>query len=133
MTTITCRYDGSLRCGAVHGPSGSALSTDAPVDNQGKGDCFSPTDLIATSLATCLLTIMGIVAERHGWPLEGAAARVEKTMSSEAPRRISQLEVWIELPAELEERQRQVLMRAAETCPVKLSLEGSVAMVLHWS
>lgn len=133
MTTITCRYDGGLRCGAVHGPSGSALSTDAPVDNQGKGDCFSPTDLIATSLATCLLTIMGIVAERHGWPLEGAAARVEKTMSSEAPRRISQLEVWIELPAELEERQRQVLMRAAETCPVKLSLEGSVAMVLHWS
>lgn len=133
MTTITCRYDGGLRCGAVHGPSGSALSTDAPVDNQGKGECFSPTDLIATSLATCLLTIMGIVAERHGWPLEGAAARVEKTMSSEAPRRISQLEVWIELPAELEERQRQVLMRAAETCPVKLSLEGSVAMVLHWS
>jgi putative redox protein len=133
MTTITCRYDGGLRCGAVHGPSGSALSTDAPLDNQGKGECFSPTDLIATSLATCLLTIMGIVAERHGWPLEGAAARVEKTMSSDAPRRISQLEVWIELPAGLEERQRQVLMRAAETCPVKLSLEGSVAMVLHWS
>ena len=133
MTTITCRYDGGLRCGAVHGPSGSALSTDAPLDNQGKGECFSPTDLIATSLATCLLTIMGIVAERHGWPLEGAAARVEKTMSSDAPRRISQLKVWIELPAGLEERQRQVLMRAAETCPVKLSLEGSVAMVLHWS
>ena len=133
MTTITCRYDGGLRCGAVHGPSGSALSTDAPLDNQGKGECFSPTDLIATSLATCLLTIMGIVAERHGWPLEGAAARVKKTMSSDAPRRISQLEVWIELPAGLEERQRQVLMRAAETCPVKLSLEGSVAMVLHWS
>ena len=101
MTTITCRYDGGLRCGAVHGPSGSALSTDAPLDNQGKGECFSPTDLIATSLATCLLTIMGIVAERHGWPLEGAAARVEKTMSSDAPRRISQLEVWIELPAGL--------------------------------
>ena len=133
MTTITCQYDGGLRCGAVHGPSGSALNTDAPLDNQGKGECFSPTDLIATSLATCLLTIMGIVAERHGWPLEGAAARVEKTMSSDPPRRISRLEVWIELPAALEERQRQVLMRAAETCPVKLSLEGAVAMELHWS
>jgi putative redox protein len=133
MTTITCQYDGGLRCGAVHGPSGSALNTDAPLDNQGKGECFSPTDLIATSLATCLLTIMGIVAERHGWPLEGAAARVEKTMSSEPPRRISRLEVWIELPAALDERQRQVLMRAADTCPVKVSLEGSVAMELHWS
>jgi putative redox protein len=132
MTTIQCRYDGGLRCTASHGPSGSLLLTDAPTDNQGRGETFSPTDLIATSLATCLLTIMGIVAERHGWSLEGAQARVEKRMSSDAPRRISALEVWIELPPTLDEKQRRTLQRAAETCPVKLSLSGAVPMTLHW-
>ncbi|MCU0529864.1 MAG: OsmC family protein [Cyanobium sp. Prado107] len=132
MTTISCRYDGGLRCAAEHGPSGSVIDTDAPPDNAGKGECFSPTDLVATSLATCLLTVMGIVAERHGWPLQGAAARVEKTMSSEAPRRIAGLEVWVSLPAALDERQRRVLQRAAEGCPVKASLEGAIPMTLHW-
>ncbi|MFZ9621510.1 MAG: OsmC family protein, partial [Prochlorococcaceae cyanobacterium] len=94
MTTITSRYDGALRCRASHGPSGSTLETDAPTDNQGQGERFSPTDLVATALSTCILTIMGIVAERHGWSLEGASARVEKTMSVEPPRRIALLEVW---------------------------------------
>jgi putative redox protein len=132
MTTISCRYDGGLRCAAEHGPSGSVIATDAPPDNAGKGECFSPTDLIATSLATCLLTVMGIVAERHGWSLEGASARVQKTMSSQPPRRISALEVWLSLPATLEDSQRRVLQRAAEGCPVKASLEGTIPMTLHW-
>lgn len=132
MTTILCQYSGGLRCGAEHGPSGSRIETDAPVDNQGKGACFSPTDLIGTSLATCLLTVMGIVAERHGWNLEGATARVVKTMSPEGPRRIAALEVWIALPAHLEERQQATLRRAAETCPVKASLQGAIPMTLHW-
>jgi putative redox protein len=132
MTSITCQYSGGLRCGAEHGPSGSRIETDAPVDNQGKGSCFSPTDLIGTSLATCLLTVMGIVAERHGWNLEGATARVVKTMSPEGPRRIAALEVWIALPAHLEERQQATLRRAAETCPVKASLQGAIPMTLHW-
>ena len=133
MTTITSRYDGALRCSASHGPSGSTLETDAPTDNQGQGERFSPTDLVATALSTCILTIMGIVAERHGWVLEGASARVEKTMTAEPPRRIALLEVWVTLPASLSEQQRAVLMRAAESCPVKLSLEGAVPMQLHWS
>ena len=132
MTSISCRYDGGLRCSANHGPSGSLLDTDAPLDNQGKGECFSPTDLLATSLATCILTIMGIVAERHGWPLEGAEARVEKTMAASGPRKVEQLEVWVTLPANLSEGQRQQLQRAAEACPVKRTLEGAVAMVMHW-
>ena len=133
MTLIDSTYQGQLRCQSSHGPSGTLLETDAPTDNQGKGERFSPTDLVATALSTCMLTIMGIVAERHGWSLEGVTARVEKTMSSEAPRRIAKLTVWVELPADLEPQQRALLQRAAETCPVKVSLEGAIPMELHWN
>ena len=133
MTLIDSTYQGQLRCQSSHGPSGTLLETDAPTDNKGKGERFSPTDLVATALSTCMLTIMGIVAERHGWSLEGVTARVEKTMSSETPRRVAQLTVWVELPAGLEPQQRALLQRAAETCPVKVSLEGAIPMELHWS
>ena len=133
MTLIDSNYTGQLRCLASHGPSGTILETDAPTDNQGKGERFSPTDLVATALSTCMLTIMGIVAERHGWTLEGCSARVEKTMSRETPRRIAQLTVWVTLPDGLQEQQRALLQRAAETCPVKVSLEGAIPMELHWS
>jgi putative redox protein len=133
VTLIDSTYQGQLRCLCNHGPSGTALETDAPTDNQGKGERFSPTDLVATALSTCMLTIMGIVAERHGWALEGCSARVEKTMSADTPRRIAKLTVWVTLPAGLEEQQRALLQRAAETCPVKVSLEGAIPMELHWS
>ncbi len=133
MTTIHCRYGGDLRCTAQHGPSATTLETDAPTDNQGKGERYSPTDLVATSLASCILTVMGIVANRHGWDLEGSSARVEKTMTSSGVRRIAQLEVWIELPASLDADAFRLLQRAGEGCPVKCSLEGSVPMALHWS
>ncbi len=133
MTLIDSVYLGELRCRSSHGPSGSTLDTDAPTDNQGKGERFSPTDLVATALSSCMLTIMGIVAERHGWSLEGCSARVEKTMTSEPPRRIALLTVWVTLPDGLSEQQRAVLQRAAEACPVKRSLEGAVPMQLHWS
>ncbi len=133
MTLIDSTYLGELRCRSSHGPSGSELDTDAPTDNQGKGERFSPTDLVATALSTCMLTIMGIVAERHGWSLEGCTTRVEKTMTTEPPRRIAQLTVWVTLPEGLDEQQRTVLRRAAEACPVKRSLDGAVPMELHWS
>jgi len=133
MTTIRCTYEGALRCAATHTASGSQLLTDAPVDNQGKGVAFSPTDLVATALATCMLTVMGIVAERHAIALEGAAVRVEKTMSPIGPRRIALLEAWIELPSGLAEPQCELLRRAAEHCPVKVTLEGNVPMRLHWN
>lgn len=132
MTSIICNYGGHLRCQAVHGPSGSELETDAPTDNNGKGERFSPTDLVATALASCILTVMGIAAERHNWSLEGAAVRVEKTMTSGGIRKIALLEAWISLPAELDSQQRALLQRIAEECPVKTSLMGSVPMQLHW-
>ena len=133
MTLIDSTYQGQLRCLANHGPSGTELETDAPTDNQGKGERFSPTDLVATALSTCMLTIMGIVADRHGWDLQGCGARVEKTMSRDTPRRIAQLTVWMTLPSGLDDQQRALLKRAAETCPVKVSLEGAIPMVVHWS
>ena len=133
MTVIHSCYQGQLRCTASHGPSGTQLETDAPTDNQGQGERFSPTDLVATALSTCILTIMGIVAERHCWDLKGCEARVDKTMTSEAPRRIAKLTVWVKLPAHLSDQQRTVLQRAGEQCPVKRSLEGAVAMEMVWN
>ena len=133
MTTMHCVYGGELRCTARHEPSASQLETDAPTDNQGQGERFSPTDLVATALATCILTVMGIVARRHGWSLEGCDARVEKTMTTGGVRKIAQLEVWIALPESLPSEAVPVLREAGEGCPVKRSLEGAVPMVLHWS
>lgn len=133
MVSIVCDYTGGLRCQAEHGPSHSRLETDAPLDNQGKGERFSPTDLVATALATCILTVMGIVAQRHGWSLEGTSARVEKTMTSSGVRKIALLEVWITLPEHLDGEAQGILQQAGEGCPVKRSLEGAVPMLLHWS
>jgi len=124
MTTMHCRYEGGLRCVSVHESSDAVLHTDAPLDNQGRGESFSPTDLVATALATCILTIMGIVAEREGLALQPC--------TTTGVRRIALLEVWITLPPGLSEEQRRLLQRAGEACPVKRSLEGSVAMELHW-
>ena len=132
MTTITCTYEGELRCSTLHDPSGSTLITDAPRDNEGLGSSFSPTDLIGTALGTCILTIMGIVARRHAIDLRGARVRVSKRMTQRGVRRIEGLEAWIELPAGLPDEQRALLRRAAEHCPVKESLAASVPMELHW-
>ena len=132
MTSLTTSYSGKLRCASIHALSGSVLETDAPTDNQGKGERFSPTDLIATALSTCIMTIMGIVAERHNWDLKGCTARVEKVMATDPPRKIALLEVWIELPPHIDDRARRILQKSAENCPVKLSLEGVVPMNLHW-
>jgi putative redox protein len=132
MTSITCRYEGALRCTSIHQSSASQLITDAPVDNHGRGEAFSPTDLVATALATCVLTVMGIQAEKEGYSLKGSQVRVEKTMTTTGERRIALLEAWILLPSGLEDPQRDRLIRAGERCPVKCSLEGSVPMRLHW-
>ncbi len=106
MVTISVVYQGDLRTQASHGPSHSTLVTDAPVDNQGKGASFSPTDLVATALATCMLTTMGIVAKRHGWVLDGATATVEKHMVADPERRIGRLPVTIRVPHEFGEKER---------------------------
>ena len=126
MVEIRVRYEGDLHCVAVHGPSGASFSTDAPVDNQGRGESFSPTDLVATALGTCMLTTMGIVAKRHDWSLQGASATVKKIMVADPLRRIGRLEVAIRIPAELDERARETLVRTAQTCPVHKSLASTV-------
>ena len=92
---IECQYQGDLHCSAVHGPSGTTLATDAPADNQGRAEAFSPTDLVATALGSCLLTIMGIYARPRNIRIEGARASVEKEMTATPPRRIAKLTVRI--------------------------------------
>jgi putative redox protein len=126
MVEITATYEGQLHCSAKHGPSGSTLSTDAPKDNMGKGESFSPTDLVATALGTCMLTTMGIVAQRLELDLTGATVRVEKHMTTSGPRKIARLPVEIRIPRTFSDEDRQRLENAALTCPVHKSLSADV-------
>ena len=126
MVKVRVSYEGGLRCRATHGPSGAEVVTDAPVDNHGQGQSFSPTDLVATALGACMLTIMGIVAERHGWDLAGATVEVEKSMVADPDRRIGSLGVVIQVAGEHDAKARTVLERAALTCPVHRTLGANV-------
>ena len=134
MVRIDLQYEGELHSTARH-PSGATLETDAPKDNEGRGEAFSPTDLLATALGSCILTVMGIVARRHDWPLEGATLSIEKQMVADPERRIGQLDVRIELPAGIPENARKVLERTAHTCPVHNSLhpDTKVETTFHWN
>jgi putative redox protein len=126
MVKMTAEYLGALRCEAKHGPSGNALLTDAPVDNHGKGEAFSPTDLVAAALGNCMLTVMGIYAERHGIDLKGAKAFVGKEMTQEGVRRIKRITTRLELPVQADHPHRLALERAALSCPVHQSLHPEV-------
>ena len=132
MTTIKSSYRGELRTEANHLQSDTTLVTDAPVDNQGKGESFSPTDLVATGLASCMLTIMGIVAERHGWDLTRATASATKVMAADPVRRIARIEVTIEIPGAFDGRARAALEKAALGCPVHATLGSSVEMPVEF-
>lgn len=133
MTTIECRYSGDLHCEAVHAQSGKVLQTDAPTDHDGLGESFSPTDLLATSLGTCILTIMGITAKRRQWNISGATARVEKLMTQQGPRKIDCLRVYMQLPDQCSDDQQRLLRRMAEDCPVKRNLENALTIELIWT
>ena len=126
MVTIQAVYDGQLRCTATHGPSGSKLSTDAPKDNHGLGQSFSPTDLVATALATCTITVMGIVARRDGIAMEGTKVTVVKGMANAPVRRIASLPVTIEVPGKHTLDQKNNLEAAARACPVHASLHPDI-------
>jgi putative redox protein len=130
MVEMSLVYEGGLHASAVHGPSGAHLETDAPVDNQGKGESFSPTDLLATSLASCMLTTMAIVGDREGWRLDGATARVEKHMELEPRRRVGRLVVEVSLPADLPSAAQSRLEEVARGCPVAASLHSDTAIDL---
>lgn len=128
MTTSIVRYTGGLHNDLTHLQSQTVISTDAPVDNHGKGEAFSPTDLLATSLAACALTIMGIKAQSMGIELAGAEAHVQKEMAAE-PRRVSKITVDFYLNVADEGRNRQLLEAAARSCPVAKSLSADVEQV----
>ena len=123
---ITGRYAGSLKVDLHHGPSGAEMRTAAPVDNNGDGSSFSPTDLLAASLGSCMVSTMAIVAKRSGIPFERAEFSLEKHMTQAPPRRVDAVPVTIRLPASLTPEQRETLEHAARTCPVERSLSPDV-------
>ena len=125
MVKIDATYDGNLRCTATHGPSGKQLITDAPVDNMGKGESFSPTDLLATSMLTCIMTIVAIRADSRQIDVSGMTGSVEKTMAS-GPRRVAKLEVVVNLPQGLNIEDRAWLITEGCNCPVCVSVSESM-------
>ena len=130
--TSTVHYLGDLRTEATHLLSGSKIITDAPPDNQGKGEAFSPTDLCATSLASCMLTLMGISARNHDLDITGAQAEVTKIMAAD-PRRIARIEIKFQMPPRnFSDVQQKILEKAARTCPVHFSLSEGLEEVLHF-
>lgn len=132
MITSIVWYKGDLRCQMVHQKSGETVMTDAPTDNNGKGEAFSPTDLLASSLVSCMITIMAIRAEKSGFKLEKVEADMTKTMASN-PRKVSKIEVNMKIQnLDFTEIQKEVLMKAALSCPVALSLHPDLEQVVDF-
>jgi putative redox protein len=132
--TSTVVYQGELRTTCTHLRSGSAIETDAPVDNNGKGERFSPTDLMSTSLATCMVTVMGIKARTMGLDLDGVKVEVEKIMKPD-PRRVSGINLFFHFPEalqNLEEKARQILKQTGINCPVQHSIHPDIEVNVDW-
>jgi uncharacterized OsmC-like protein len=132
MVEISIKYLGDLRCEARHEPSGTVITTDAPVDNEGRGESFSPTDLAATSLGACMLTIMGIAARKQGVDLGDTQVKVLKEMTPKPPRRIAKLTVVFTIPLPASHEKRAILEEAARNCPVHLSLDPGVEQEMRF-
>lgn len=132
MVEISIKYLGDLRCEARHEPSGTVITTDAPVDNEGRGESFSPTDLAATSLGACMLTIMGIAARKQGVDLGDTKVKVLKEMTPQPPRRIAKLTVVFTIPLPASHEKRAMLEAAAKSCPVHLSLHPEVVQDMRF-
>ncbi len=128
-------YEGNLRTVATHLQSGTQIETDAPVDNKGKGERFSPTDLVATALASCMCTLMGIAANTHDISIDGIVCEVEKIMAAN-PRRIAEIKVTVKMPNtnSYSDKEKLILERAAITCPVYMSLHPDCmkSVTFHW-
>ena len=130
MKTSSIEYQGGLRTVSTHVLSGKTILTDAPPDNNGKGEAFSPTDLLATSLGCCMITIMGIVANRHQLDIDGTCADITKIMASD-PRRVSEIIVELQMPAnDFSEKDRTLLENAARACPVAKSLHPDLKQTI---
>ncbi len=133
--TSTVVYDGALRTTCIHLRSSDSFETDAPVDNNGKGERFSPTDLLATSLATCMITVMGIKARSLGFDLDGMKVDVEKIMKPN-PRRVGGINLQFQIPEnlmQLDEKTKEVLKKIGETCPVHQSLNPEIEVNIDWN
>src|ERR1017187_2852956 len=133
MVRITGEYQGGLHCAAIHEPSGNVLSTDAPRDNQGRGEAFSPTDLVATAFGTCIATTMAIAARKHGVDIAGLKFEVTKEMAPDSPRRVFRLNARFWMPAAARKVPAGFLEKAASTCPVHQSLAPSVEKIIDFA
>jgi uncharacterized OsmC-like protein len=132
--TASIIYNGALRCSAVHKLSGTQIESDAPTDNRGKGERFSPTDMTCTSLGLCIITTMAIKATDMGIELAGATVDVQKFMSSEPPRRIVKIVVEVKLPKlELESKSREILEATGNACPVARSLHPEIEQLISYA
>ncbi|MCL1973252.1 MAG: OsmC family protein [Bacteroidetes bacterium] len=132
MSTITTVYQGDLRTQATHNASGSRIISEAPIDNHGKGEAFSPTDLLAASLGSCILTVAGIAAQTHRFSIEGARIETQKVMA-ENPRRVGELILDIYLPPNhYSDRERRIIEAAAATCPVGQSLNTNLKKTIRF-
>lgn len=132
MVSMSVVYQGQLHCEATHGPSGAKIATDAPKDNHGKGEAFSPTDLVASALGACMLTVMGIVAARHHIVLDGAKVELSKEMVTTGVRRIGRIPLTITMPAGIKAEQRSMLETAAHSCPVHKSLHPDIEVPVQF-
>jgi putative redox protein len=134
METIRTRYIGNLRTSAKHAQSAETIITDAPLDNQGRGEAFSPTDLLAASLGSCMLTIMGIAAREHKFSIDGTEVKITKIMAS-GPRRVSEIIIDLIFPHnDYTAKQKKIIKLSAETCPVALSLHPDLkqTVMMHF-
>jgi putative redox protein len=131
MVKIISTYQGQKHCQAIHEPSSSILETDAPKDIQGLGEKFSPTDLVATALGTCILTTIAIVAERDGHDFKGSKISVEKVMTTEGPRKIASLKTVLEMSKNIPEDYRKKIEHVANACPVKKSLHPDIMVSIE--
>ena len=126
METAKTKYIGDLRTEITHLRSGSVIITDAPVDNKGKGENFSPTDMVASALGSCIFTIMGIVAREHGFSIDGSSCKITKIMT-ESPRKIGEIKIDFDLTGyDFTDKQKKILEYCVKTCPVSLTLNESV-------
>ena len=135
MIDIDVLYEGQLHCSATHRPSAATLATDAPVDNHGRGESFSPTDLVGAALGTCMATVMGIHARKQQLPIDGARLNVQKSMTTSPPRRIAKLAVRIEMPESarvVPAEARAQLEHIANTCPVRLSVLDAIEVPVQF-
>lgn len=133
MATSKITYIGNLRTQSVHLRSGKEILTDAPIDNQGLGEAFSPSDLLATSLGNCMITIIGIAAKTHGFDVDGTTLEITKTMAQE-PRRVGQIDVVLNFPKNnYSEKEKAIIERSAHTCPVALSLHPDIKQVITFN